>query len=117
MSSTIEQMLGLLELAEDWDSYGAPPISPGAVGFALAYLARAMRPETPAPAVVPSPSGGLQFEWHDQGVDLEVESLPTGRFEIYIGYPAKNIEEWVEDIDLDRAIEMTAVPLKHLRPR
>ena len=29
-------------------------------------------PTSPAPRVVPLSSGGLQLEWHRQGIDLEV---------------------------------------------
>src|SRR6266571_2089414 len=93
LAPTIEQILPLFDLKENWNSYGAPPIDPGAIGFALAFLVNAMQVDTPRPAVVPSPSGGLQFEWHEQGVDLEVEALPGGRFAAYFGVPSTGAEE------------------------
>lgn len=31
------------------------------------------------PAVAPTTAGGVQFEWHQGGWDIEVEVLPNGR--------------------------------------
>jgi hypothetical protein len=35
-------------------------------------MEQVMRPETPVPQVVPSSGGGLQLEWHEKDIDLEV---------------------------------------------
>ena len=71
---------GLQELASlpaGWDSYGAPPIDPGCVIKAVHVLMEAMEPDTPAPSVVPTSRGGVQFEWHIGGIDFEIEIEPT----------------------------------------
>jgi len=31
-----------------------------------------MKPATPLPQVVPSSDGGVQLEWHEKGIDLEL---------------------------------------------
>ena len=72
---TIRQTGKLLGLPPGWNSYCAKPISSDAVSKATAFLLKfdALVPNLAAPAVVPTVRGGLQFEWHRHGVDLEVE--------------------------------------------
>lgn len=52
----------------DWDSYGAVPTTPEALG-ALRGL-----------AIVPTANGGLQVEMHAGGVEIEAEFDEHGRF-------------------------------------
>lgn len=73
----------LLALKADWDSYGAPPLREDAVDSAFDLLMQLAQPSTPPPEVVPMVSGGVQFEWHRQGVDLEVEVHSRFRFEVF----------------------------------
>jgi hypothetical protein len=75
---TVERLKHLLQLREDWDSYGAAPVDPRAARKALQLLALTTSLATPAPAVVPTVRGGLQLEWHQPDVDLEVEVPPSG---------------------------------------
>lgn len=74
----IRQAAGLLQLLRDWDSYGARPISQESLKEALAFLleAAAIIPNLASPAVVPTAPGGIQLEWHQGGVDIEVEFDP-----------------------------------------
>ena len=52
--------------------------------FALSVLESILQPKTPAPQVIPLSNGGLQFEWHENGVDLEIEiSAPYKLFASY----------------------------------
>jgi hypothetical protein len=55
-----------------WDSYNAPPLQHDTAGFALSVLNSIMRTATPLPQVGPSSVGGVQLEWHEKGVDLEL---------------------------------------------
>jgi hypothetical protein len=106
MKPVLGTLMGFLDLEENWNSYGAPRIDPGSIGYGLSFLVKAMQVHTPEPAAVPSPSGGVQLEWHEQGIDLEVEVLPDGRFGLYFAHPMKQIEEEVEDLDLEAAAAM-----------
>jgi hypothetical protein len=63
----------LLTLPPNWDSYGARPIQPAIVTVAAEWLGESMLPDTPRPAVLPTVRGGVQFEWHLRGMDLEIE--------------------------------------------
>src|SRR3990167_7857996 len=68
----------LTELRQGWDSYGALPIDRNTLARALAVLSRVMPPDAPAPQAVPLNDGGVQFEWHVGGIDLEFEVHPRG---------------------------------------
>ena len=70
---TLRAVGGLFTLPTDWDSYGARAPDPACVLAAWQMLTAVMRDDTPPPAVVPTARGGVQLEWHRNGVDLEVE--------------------------------------------
>ena len=52
---------GFLLLEENWDSYGAVPISKKAIGVARSIVSN--KETEPAPWVVPSCNGGVSLEW------------------------------------------------------
>ena len=66
----------LLQLPPNWNTYGAPRISPSAAELAMEVLAIAQRDGLPGPAVVPTAEGGIQLEWARRGSELEIEVLP-----------------------------------------
>jgi len=78
MQPTREALSELLDLKADWNSYGALPIQPEAVRHAMELLCLVMRPDAPAPQVVPTSCGGVQLEWHTGGFDIEVSIRPSG---------------------------------------
>jgi hypothetical protein len=66
----------LLSLPQNWDSYGAPKIADSVVPTVIGLLQDVMLPTTPIPQIFPTSSGGVQLEWHQNGVDLEIEIDP-----------------------------------------
>jgi hypothetical protein len=80
----IRRLVGLLDLPEGWDSYGAARIKKDAGMFALEILQKVMRPRTPMPQIVPTAAGGIQIEWHEKGIDLEIDVL--GPYECELWY-------------------------------
>lgn len=62
----------LLTLPTDWDGHGGGSVAARNVEAAGRFLARVMAASTPAPAIVPTSSGGLQLEWHRGGFDVEL---------------------------------------------
>ncbi len=76
--SAVKDLLELLNLRPGWDSYGGRPIDVKAVDKAVSLLIELMNDDSPAPAVVPTPMGGVQLEWHQRGIDLEIEVHPDG---------------------------------------
>jgi hypothetical protein len=61
----------LLALPENWDGYGAQRIERDAIAGARQFLSRVN--------VTPCVSGGVQLEWHTNGIDLELEFDASGR--------------------------------------
>jgi hypothetical protein len=73
----------LLSLPPGWDSYAANQVSFLALTRALTVLDLALFPDSPAPSIVPTRSGGLQLEWHRSGKDLEIEISPDGSIDVF----------------------------------
>jgi hypothetical protein len=61
-----------LELPPNWDSYGGKPLRHDTGMFALQVLSSIMSESVPVPSIVPVSSGGVQFEWHQNGLDIEL---------------------------------------------
>jgi hypothetical protein len=78
----VRALVRFANLTPGWDSYHAPPIRRDAGHFALEVLQGVMRPRTPPPQVVPSSSGGIQLEWHQKGIDLEVHIIAPYEWEM-----------------------------------
>lgn len=79
----LARITALLRLRPGWDSYKAPMPRYDAAMFALTVLQGIMRPATPAPSVVPSSTGGIQLEWHEKDIDLEIHVLEPYKGEIW----------------------------------
>jgi len=69
----------LLDLPDNWDSYGGRRIRPSATSRASSLLESVASSHTPKPSIGPTCLGGVQFEWHTGVADLEVEVGPDGR--------------------------------------
>jgi hypothetical protein len=78
-----QRLLTYAKLPHGWDTYNAPAIGWDAGLFALSVLNDFMRPRTPVPQVVPSTAGGVQLEWHQKGVDLELHITGPYRCELW----------------------------------
>lgn len=91
-----KQARSLLQLPKDWDSYGGKEIDEASVMRGLDILAVIVEPGTAEPSVVPAGHGGLQFEWHRSGIDLEIEVLPPDRLSVYC-HDHVSGDEWETD--------------------
>ena len=65
-------VVDLLGLQAGWNSYSAKPIEPRNAIRAVQLLFELLGSVTPPPIVVPTVRGGIQLEWHTQGVNIEV---------------------------------------------
>ena len=74
----IERMAELVALPRGWDSRNASPVSDTALRRAIEFLLEYVADGIDGPVVVPTVRGGLQLEWHNNGVDVEVEVAPDG---------------------------------------
>lgn len=78
LMTAIERITSLGKLRTNWDSYGARPVDPRCAVAAIDFLLVAVSESMPLPSVVPTSRGGIQLEWHCNGIDLEIEfSSPT----------------------------------------
>ena len=82
LQPTVQGSADLLALPRGWDSYDAPKIKFAAVRSALDLLVAILKPESPGPSVVPTVQGGVQLEWHIQGIDLEIRLDSPDKVEI-----------------------------------
>jgi hypothetical protein len=73
-----DSIQALLLLPEGWDSYEAQPVAIKSIENLIYLLSQGIQLDVPAPSVVPTVSGGIQLEWHRQGIDLEIEIPPSG---------------------------------------
>ena len=76
---TLDAIGQLLNLPQNWDSYGARCVDPNCVSAALSLVLDVLRDDTPPPSVVPTSQGGIQLEWHTKGIDFEVEFVTPSR--------------------------------------
>lgn len=92
----------LAALSPGWDSYGAKPLNPSAVRRALNLLPLLLPEYAPEPSVVPTRDGGVQFEWHRRGIDLEVKVPPTGPISYLVADAERGEErEWEGTLERD----------------
>lgn len=66
----------LLNLKAGWDTYDAQPIDRDTAQAALRFVWEQAPSIAVAPWIVPTPRGGLQFEWHAEAIDVELEFVP-----------------------------------------
>jgi len=107
----VRKVLSLLNLQENWDSYGSKPISLTAIKNAFKVITNIVNPDTPMPYIVPSPSGAVQIEWHTNGIDLEIEVSEKNIANIFYENVSANLEEeWESNLlsDLERLRETVA---------
>ena len=96
----------LLQLKDNWDSYGGKAPGTLAAAAVVTVLNSIMRSDTPAPSIVPSPRGHLQVEWHIGGVDLEIEVLTPTQVIASFSHPQFPRQSWD---DRQFALDFTAL--------
>ena len=95
-SPALEAMLDLRSRssAPAWES---EKIRDSAMDAMLSVLANTLDSQTPPPTIVPTWDGGLQAEWHRNGVDLEIEVGPDRKAVYYFFSESEEIESPVWD--------------------
>jgi hypothetical protein len=74
---TVERAGRLLALPANWDMQGAPTLDDAAIQTALDVLCMVMDQDSSLPSWTPTRDGGVQLDWHESGIDLEIEVSPT----------------------------------------
>jgi len=94
LHDALNEINKLINLPQNWDSYGAIPISGDNAIAAIDLLMTVMKDETPRPAFIPTNQGSVQLEWHTGGIDLEIEILSPHRF--FLSFENSNTGETIE---------------------
>jgi hypothetical protein len=71
----VQRFNELTALRPGWDGYGGKPVSFTCARFAADLLQRLYDGALPPPSLVPGSDGTLQFEWHMNQYDIEVDVL------------------------------------------
>src|ERR1035437_278018 len=80
---TANAFADMLELPFGWNSYSARPVDPRTIEIAGGLLAAVMQHHTAPPTLVPTVRGGIQLEWHRNGLDIEIRIDPSRRTTVY----------------------------------
>jgi hypothetical protein len=81
---TTELILNKISSLETgWNGYGALPITEAAIKSAREIIPRLVKLGLSQPAIVPTVRGGIQIEWHENGVDLEIDISDIGEIMIF----------------------------------
>jgi hypothetical protein len=78
----VQQIARLVSLPFDWDREGSPCVQTQSIESAINTLYSVMSPYSAPPQWTPTRGGGVQLDWHENGVDLEVE-FPSAGGEAY----------------------------------
>jgi len=83
-SERLQELIEAGVAAPDWNGHGARALRPEAIGLGVRILADLYRGSEgrPFPWIVPTSRGGLQYEWHEGGVDLEIDIDPNGSVDV-----------------------------------
>lgn len=84
LSASVEAINTLLSLPPGWDTYGALAPSVEAAKKAISILRSLARAGGRMPAIVPTSTGGIQLEWHNSGVDVEIEIEQNGAVSAFV---------------------------------
>ena len=79
----VRECAKLLELGPGWDSYNSRAPQLHLVRAGVSLLADILSTGIPLPHVVPTVTGGIQFEWEAGSRCLEIEVTGTNRYEVY----------------------------------
>lgn len=77
------RVIDLLKLPEGWDGHDGKPVNRETMAFALQFLVQELDPSTPAPWLVPLSYGGVQAEWHEKELDLEIEFIAPNKIHAF----------------------------------
>lgn len=92
------QVCELGDLPDNWNSYGARSIDPRTAEFVISLLQEILTENDPLPAIVPTSCGGIMLEWHEGGVDLEVDV--RSKSEIHLVYEDQGEESINENASI-----------------
>lgn len=76
LNESISEAVRLLSFPENWDLQGARRIDRGAIQRAIDWLTESMSENSSVPQWTPTNLSGVQLDWHENGIDLELSFEP-----------------------------------------
>lgn len=80
----IEKIASLRRLPENWDSYGATPISEETLDAAEELIALPALPSVATPRVLPLADGSVQIGWQNGDREADIEVNRDSRFSVLL---------------------------------
>lgn len=99
-------MRPLRRLEPNWDSYGGQPVARFALDASAQFLSGLLHQGVPAPSIVPTGRGGVAFEWHRPGFELNIEMAPDGELVSAYYFDGANESERELDLLSEEALEL-----------
>jgi hypothetical protein len=107
---TVDRLSTLSQLRNNWDSYGALPIELTAHMSAAQLLGLIMSDDIPLPDIVPTPSGGIQIEWHMLNIDIEIEITANGHLSVFFEDAQGEHEPFDGDLGYGPSFDVDSIP-------
>ncbi len=97
LSQTVVELVRLLGLPKDWNSDNPERINLKAIEKILALLLAILDSDSTPPVVVPTSRGGVQVEWHQNGIDFEIKAFNSSKLEYFFSGPSGEQEGTIEN--------------------
>lgn len=81
------------KLSKGWDSYNGEPPNKETGEFAYQIIRDVVTPMVPEPQLFPTSPGGIQIEWHQKDLDLELHILAPFNCELWYRIPSTGQED------------------------
>lgn len=108
------QLEEISRLEEGWDGFRTGPIRRDVMNYSIQILEQTLLHNTPAPHIAPMSHEGIMLEWHENGIDFEIEIESPGRLWF-------SFEDSIEGIEEENMIysnlEPLALPIEKLTKR
>lgn len=101
LPETTKALYAILSLGDNWDTYGAKRINFETAAAVDELLREIMRPNTPAPQLVPVANGYIQIEWHLGDIDFEIEVESLSESQVFFADARHENAAWEGKINYD----------------
>lgn len=104
LTGVVTDLNRVANLPPNWDSYGALAVGQRTLEHALHVVVALMDVGVPVPQVGATVEGGVEFEWHSDSRDLEIQVEGPLQVRAYYFDAEDAAEEWEDEIgiELDR---------------
>lgn len=110
LSDALNRLKQRMELCVGWDGHRGRPVGIQVGYFAAMVLNFLSANRAPKPSIMPLSYGGIQFEWHRKGWDVEIEIAAPGRIYAWRRklHTRRELERNIVGGDLSQILEFVA---------